>query len=392
MENFHWQIGTEVYFGQGEISHLGEAAVPLGRRALILYGGGSVKKNGIFSAAAAELERAGISWTELGGVEPNPRVETVRRGVAQCRDTGAEFLLALGGGSVIDCAKAVSGSLDYSGDPWDLISGKVPYSGKFLPVVAVPTLAATGSEMNHIAVISNTQTGDKIGTRHPGMRPRVSILDPTYTFTVSPWHTAAGTADIFAHALENYLGPMGTESSLLDGFAASVMRSCVQYGPVALEQPDNYTARAELMWAGTMAINGLLSLGKNHPWTAHAMEHPLSAYYDVTHGAGLAVLIPAWLRHILDGSTAPRLAALGHSVFGLPSTGDGLRDARSGIQAIEQFFFGALALPATLSAIGVRGTEHLAEMAQKAVKPGAKVFRPLVVEDVLAIYRSCLGA
>ena len=389
MKNFHWDIGTQVYFGRGEIARLGDAAAPLGQQALILYGGGSVKKNGIFAAAAAELERVGISWTELGGVEPNPRVETVRRGVAQCRETGAELLLAIGGGSVIDCAKAIAGSVFYAGDPWDLISGKVPYPEKFLPVVAVPTLAATGSEMDHIAVISNPETGDKIGTRHPGMRPRAAILDPTYTFTVNAWHTAAGTADIFAHALENYLGPVGTESCILDGFAAAVMRSCVMYGPIALKKPDDYEARAELMWAGTTAINGLLSLGKNHPWTAHAMEHPLSAYYDVTHGAGLAALLPAWLSHILDESTAPRLAALGHSVFEIPRTGDDLRDAREGIQAMRRFFFGALALPEKLSALGVTGTEHLEEMAQKAAKPGARVFRPLTAEDVLAIYQSC---
>ena len=389
MENFHWNIGTEVYFGRGQIARLGEAAAPLGRRALILYGGGSVKRNGIFAAAAAELERVGIAWTELGGVEPNPRVETVRRGAALCRETGAELLLAIGGGSVIDCAKAIAGCVFYAGEPWDLISGKVPYPEKFLPVVAVPTLAATGSEMDHIAVISNPDTGDKIGTRHPAMRPRAAILDPTYTFTVNAWHTAAGTADIFAHALENDLGPRGTESCILDGFAVSVLRSCVKYGPIALQEPQNYEARAELMWAGTTAINGLLSLGKNHPWTAHAMEHPLSACYDVTHGAGLAALLPAWLSHILDRETAPRLAALGRGVFDLSPTGDAYRDAQAGIQAMRGFFFGALGLPDKLSALGVSGTEHLAEMAQKAVKPGAKVFRPLTAEDVLAIYQSC---
>lgn len=389
MQNFHWNIQTQMFFGHGQIANLGTAASECGKRALIVYGGGSVKRSGIFDAATAQLKAHGVSYVELAGVTPNPRLDTVKKGVTVCREEGVDVILALGGGSVIDCAKVIAGSVHYSGDPWDLVSGKQPYPDNFLPVIAVITLAATGSEMDHIAVISNWETNEKLGTRHPKMRPRYAIMDPGYTFSVNHYQTASGTADIFAHALENYLNPKGRESYILDGFAESVMRTCVKYGPKALECPDDYEARAQLMLASSHAINGLLSLGKNHSWTAHGLEHQLSAYYDVTHGAGLAVVIPAWLEYILNEETAPKLRQLAVQVFQITPTGNDIQDARAGISQLRKFFFEVLGLPENLRGLGITEKDKFSEMAKKAATDSKYVFFPITQEDAAAIYTAC---
>lgn len=389
MENFLWDIGTKLHFGHGQIKQLGIEAAACGSNALIVYGGGSVKRNGIFEAATAQLHAHGVDFVEMGGVEPNPRLETVKRGVALCREHRADMILALGGGSAIDCAKAIAGSVHYDGDPWDLISGKKSYPETFLPILVVLTIAATGSEMDHIAVITNWETKEKIGTRHPYMRPKVAILDPCYTYTVSRYQTASGIADIFAHALENYLNPPHTESFLLDGFAEAVMRTCLVYGPKALENPEDYEARAQLMLASSHAINGLLSLGKDHSWTAHGIEHQLSAHYDVTHGAGLAVIIPAWLEYCLSPVTAPKLRQLAVRVLDISPTGDDIRDARTGITKLRAFFFQDLSLPSTLRGLGISDKSRFFTMAQKAVKPGGNTFVPVTADGVLRIYESC---
>ncbi len=389
MQNFHWNIQTQVFFGRGQIAQLGAATAECGKKALIVYGGGSVKRSGIFDAATEQLKAHGVSYAELAGVTPNPRLDTVKKGVAVCREEGVDVILALGGGSVIDCAKVIAGSVHYPGDPWDLVSGKHPYPDDFLPVIAVVTLAATGSEMDHIAVISNWETNEKIGTRHPQMRPRYAIMDPCYTFSVSRYQTASGTADIFAHALENYLNPKGRESYILDGFAASVMRTCVEYGPKALENPEDYEARAQLMLASSHAINGLLSLGKDHAWTAHGLEHQLSAYYDVTHGAGLAVVIPAWLEYVLNEETAPKLRQLAVQVFQITPTGNDVQDAKTGIAKMRNFFFEVLGLPENLRGLGIAEKDKFAEMAQKAATGSRMVFVPITQEDAMEIYKAC---
>ena len=389
MQNFHWNIQTQVFFGRGQIAQLGTATAECGKKALIVYGGGSVKRSGIFDAATEQLKAHGVSYVELAGVTPNPRLDTVKKGVAVCREEEVDVILALGGGSVIDCAKVIAGSVHYPGDPWDLVSGKHPYPDNFLPVIAVVTLAATGSEMDHIAVISNWETNEKIGTRHPKMRPRYAIMDPCYTFSVSRYQTASGTADIFAQALENYLNPKGRESYILDGFAASVMRTCVEYGPKALENPEDYEARAQLMLASSHAINGLLSLGKEHAWTAHGLEHQLSAYYDVTHGAGLAVVIPAWLEYVLNEETAPKLRQLAVQVFQITPTGNDVQDAKTGIAKMRNFFFEILGLPENLRELGITKKDKFAEMAQKAATGSRMVFVPITQEDAMEIYKAC---
>lgn len=308
MNHFVYTVPTAIYFGKGQIEKLPEIVGAWGKRVLIVYGGGSIRKNGIFDRAVELLDAAGISWIELGGVDPNPRIETVRKGVEICRQEKIEVLLPIGGGSSIDCAKVVAAGACYDGDPWDLVldSRKIT---KALPVISVLTLAATGSEMDTAAVISDLERGDKIGTKSEYMRPKASILDPSYTETVNAWHTASGTADIMSHIFEAYFS--NTEGYMQDRMAEGLLKTCIEFGIRAVKNPEDYEARANLMWAGSWAINDFLKLGKEVAWSVHPMEHELSAYYDITHGAGLAVLTPHWMRHVLNDRTAENSALTG---------------------------------------------------------------------------------
>ena len=307
MENFIYSIPTTIYFGKGQIEHVSQAVRPYGKKALIVYGGGSVKKNGIFDRVTEILEHEGIAWEELGGVEPNPRIETVRKGAEFCKAGNIEVVLPIGGGSTIDCAKIIAAGALYDGDAWDLVlDGKKIQAA--LPIVAVLTLAATGSEMDTAAVISDMASNNKLGTKSEHIRPKAAIMDPSYTETVNAWHTAAGTADIMSHILESYFS--NAEGYMQDRMAEGLLKTCIQFGIRAVEHPDDYEARANLMWAGSWAINDFLKLGKLVPWSVHPMEHELSAYYDITHGAGLAILTPHWMRHVLnnqDGGKVPYL-------------------------------------------------------------------------------------
>ena len=329
MLNFDYKIDTEIFFGRGQISHLGAAVRAFAESALVVYGGGSVVHSGVLGAATAQLSEAGVSYTELSGVQPNPRIASVREGVRRCKERKLTAVLAVGGGSSIDCAKAIAAGACYNGDPWDLVCDP-SLIRVALPVFSVLTLAATGSEMDSVAVISNPETMDKKGFGAPCLRPRASVLDPTYTFTVPKNQTAAGTADIMSHILENYFSPV-EGAFIQDGFAETLLRACVKYGPVAMARPDDYEARANLMWASSHAINGLISLGKPVPWSVHSMEHQLSAWYDLTHGVGLAILTPHWMDMVLSEQTAPRFAHYGESVFGL--RGEMMEQARGAIAA-----------------------------------------------------------
>ena len=260
MKNFTYAIPTVIHFGKGQIEKLGAEIAQRSRKVLVVYGGGSVKRNGIYDAALAQLKAHGVEWAELSGVEPNPRIATVREGVRLCREQGLDGVLALGGGSVIDCSKGVAAGALYDGDPWDFPAGKaVPE--KALPLFTVLTMAATGSEMDSIAVISNPETNEKEAFAGSCCYPAVSILDPTYTYSLPAAQTAAGTADIMSHTFENYFSPIET-NYLADSLAEAILRSCVKYGPKAMETPDDYEARANLMWNASWAINGFLDMGK----------------------------------------------------------------------------------------------------------------------------------
>jgi len=387
MKNFTWSIPTVVHFGKGQIEKLGGEIAARAHKVLVVYGGGSVKRGGVYDAAIAQLKSHGIGWEELPGVEPNPRIGTAREGVRLCREHGLDGVLALGGGSVIDCAKCVAAGALYDGDPWDF-SGRKLSPERALPIFTVLTMAATGSEMDSIAVMSNPETNEKESFSGPCCYPAVSILDPTYTYTLPASQTAAGTADIMSHTFENYFSPIET-SYLADSMAEAILRSCVKYGPIALRTPDDYEARANLMWNASWAINGFLEMGKPVAWSVHRMEHELSAFYDITHGVGLAILTPNWMRYALSGRTQGRFARYGVNVWGLDASLPERELAEAAIQKTRDFFT-SLGLPASLSEVGI-GAEHFEEMARKARNNGFdRTFVPLSVEDIVSIYKMSL--
>jgi len=382
--NFTYDIGTVVHFGKGQIEKLPEAVLQYGKKALLCYGGGSIKKNGIYDAVTQGFSQAGIQWVELSGIDPNPRVTSVAEGAKLCRDNDVEVVVAVGGGSTIDCAKAIACATFYQGDPWDLITQKAPIT-KALPVLSVLTLSATGSEMDCGGVISNLETNDKIGFGAPMLRPKVSILDPEYTFSVSKYQTAAGTADIISHILEVYFS-RETDFYLNDRLCEALLKTAMHFGRIAVEEPQNYVARANLMWTSSLAINDLISYGKGCAWSCHPMEHELSAFFDITHGVGLAILTPAWMEYILSDVTVDKFVEYGVNVFDLRSEGKDRYDvAREAIDATRQVFV-EMGIPTRLSEVGI-ARESLSAMAQKVDLPDAYV--PLGPSDVLKIYEMC---
>lgn len=388
MQNFRFHTPTEVHFGRGSIEQLPAAIRRHGTRVLLVYGGGSIKRSGLYERVLQLLE--GCEIHELGQVEPNPRVTSVNAGAELCRRHDIQVVLAVGGGSVIDCAKAICTAAFYEGDAWDMILDW-SLSVKALPLVDVLTLSATGSEFDGGSVISNAETSEKMFISHDFLQPVTSILDPEYTYSVDAWHTAAGAADMMSHIMEVYF--VMETTGLMDGICESVLRSVIANTPRALTDPHDYNARAELMWCASLACNGLCSLG-NQPstWACHAMEHELSAYYDITHGVGLAIVTPRWMRHSLNEHTAVRFARFARNVFGIADQGNQQAVARAGIEALEHFFT-AIGIPATLGALKI-GDEHIEDMARHMIDKYPADFstaiRPLAYEDVVAIYRACL--
>lgn len=386
MQNFHYNIPTQIYFGKGQIANLGENLKKLSDHVLLVYGGGSIKKSGLYDAVTKQLRDAEIAWEELSGVEPNPRIESVRKGVALCREHGLGAVLAVGGGSVIDCAKIVASGTCYEGDPWDQVLDRNKIT-KALPVASVLTLAATGSEMDGFAVISDLSKNEKWGSGNDLTKPVFSIMDPEYTYTVSARQTAAGTADIMSHTFENYF-TQEKGAYLQARFCESILKTCIKYAPVALQNPEDYEARANLMWASSMAINGICSYGENTAWAVHPMEHELSAFYDITHGVGLAIMTPNWMEYVLNEDTVWRFAEYGKNVWGIQE-GTDMEIAQEAIAKTREFF-ASLGLPATLSEIGIDRT-HFDVMAQKAADGGLKYgFIPLDKEDVKKIFEMAL--
>lgn len=387
MINFHYSIPTEIFFGKGQISALGKNIKRYGSKVLMVYGGGSIKKNGIYDTAIKLLKENKIKFWELPGVDPNPRISSVRQGIQICRENRIDFILAIGGGSVIDCSKAISAGFYYGGDPWDIVTDPSKIK-KALPIGSVLTLAATGSEMDIFAVITNEDTKEKLGTSSPHIVPRFSILDPTYTFTVSKRQTAAGTADIMSHIFEIYFN--NTEGAYVQNrMAEALLSTCIKYGPVAIEHPDNYEARANLMWTSSLAINGLLTYGKVKGWSVHPMEHELSAFYDITHGIGLAILTPYWMEYVLDDKTVDSFVRYGINVWNMDRSENKFSIARKSIEKTREFFNG-LGLPSRLRDVNI-GEENFEKMAERVTRSG-KIgeFKPLLKKDVINIYRAAL--
>ena len=390
MLNFVHDIPTKLYFGRGQIERLSQVLAPFGKRVLLTYGGGSIKKTGLYDTVMGILAEGGFQVTELPGIEPNPRIESVEKGVKLCRENGIDVILAVGGGSTIDCSKAIAVGVYYEGDDlWEMVKNAHSQAKKALPLVDVLTLSATGSEFDGGGVISNMTTNEKLGAAF--IYPSASICDPIYTFTVSKYQTAAGSADIMSHIFEDYFSRT-PDSDLSDGIAETILKSVMKNTPIALAKPDDYSARANLMANASVACSGIPEYGKQPTaWPCHAMEHPLSAYYDITHGVGLAILTPRWMRFILkkDPGCAWRFVRMAKNVFGLTGEDD-MALARAGIDALEAYFR-STGIPMSLGELGI-GTEHFADMAAKANAGGClhDAFVPLNDEDVVAIYTACL--
>ena len=361
METFVYDIPTRVYFGPDQLENLGKELAAFGKRVLLCYGGGSIKKSGLYDRVTAQVEAAGLELFELSGIEPNPRVSSVNAGADICKREKIDVLLAVGGGSVLDCTKYIGAAAYYDGDAWDILLGKVEVT-KCLPVVTVLTLAATGSEMDAGGVISNPETQDKIGRIFPVMQPKVSFLDPTETYSVSPYQTACGAADILSHLLEIYFVPQGESMYMLDRFMEGMLKTVIKYAPIALEQPDDYEARANLMWTSSWAINGFAGALQKCEWTCHPIEHELSAIYDITHGLGLAIVTPRWMKYVLDETTVERFYEYGVNVFGLDDSLPKMTVAQQSIALTEDFLFNKLGLKSTLTEIGI-DARHIPSLA-----------------------------
>ena len=386
MKNFTYLTPTKICFGEGQISHLKELKKS-GTKVLLVYGGGSIRRMGLYDEAAGILKDEGLTVFELSGVEPNPRIESVRAGAALCKENGIEMVLAIGGGSVLDCAKVIAGAACYDGDAWDLVIHPRRIKAS-LPIYTVLTMSATGSEMNGNAVITDMNKNEKWGTYSPLFKPVLSILDPTYTYSVPAKQTAAGTADIMSHTFENYFTPeRGID--LQAGFAETILKTCIKYGPAALKNPNDYEARANLMWASTNAINGLLSCGAAVSWCVHPMQHELSAFYDVTHGEGLALLTPHWMEYALafyPEETTAKFADYGVNVWGIPWIGDPAEIAKEAIRRTRDFFVNDLHIPGTMRELGIPDKRNFAIMAKKAADGCKGSYVPLDADAILHIY------
>lgn len=387
MNNFNFQNKTAIRFGKNVIdTELHDAVAQFGQRVLLVFGGGSIKQSGLYDRVRAAL--TDLEVVELSGIAPNPKIDSVRVGQDLVKTHDIDVVLAVGGGSVIDAAKVIASSKFYDADPWDLVvDSSKRYEIAQLPVVDILTLSATGTEMNVGSVISNPETNQKLGTGGPNS-PAVSFLDPTLTFSVSPWQTAAGVIDIFSHLTEQYFDQ--TPNDVTSGMMAGLYRAVIKNAPIALANPNDYDARAALMWASTMALNGLVDVGNTNGWTVHPIEHELSAYYDITHGVGLGIITPRWMQRSLSAETLPRFAQFGREVWGL--TGDDATVAQGAIQATFDWIK-SLNVPTTLPGVGITDDTHFDAMANSAVTVGhldQAAYVTLQPQDVVALFQAAM--
>lgn len=387
MQNFDYQTPTRLIFGEGAISSLPKVMKSFGKKVLMTYGSGSIKKLGLYDKVKELLRDYEIY--ELSDIQPNPKYDpSVLDGVRICKENDIDVILSVGGGSVLDCSKAIAAGAKYEGDPWDLIIDKVK-AKEALPIVDILTLAATGSEYDCGGVISRTETNDKLEYLDPLVFPACSILDPVYTFTVSKKQTAAGCVDGMNHIMEQYF----TEDTTLlnDGFCEAGLRSLMVNGKKCLDNPEDYTARAEMMQVCTYGCNGIYALGNSESgWPCHAIEHALSAYYDIIHGEGLAIITPRWMKHILSDRTVGRFVKYGVNVFGIDSSLERYEIAEKAIEETYRFFE-SIGVPMHLREVGI-DESRLSEIARHiAVNEGLEnAYVPLSEQDILDILKASL--
>lgn len=387
MRNFDFYNPTKLIFGQGTLEALKTEVPKYGKNVLLMYGGGSIKRSGLYDKVMAELSAIDAVVTELSGVEPNPRLSTVHKGVELCHEHNIDLILAVGGGSVLDCAKAVAVGAKYEGDMWDFVERKAAAQDA-LPLGTVLTMAATGSEMNNGSVITNEVTKEKMGWGSIHAFPAFSILDPENTFTLPRDQTVYGMVDIMSHVLEHYFHTDGN-TPVQDGFCETLLRTVIETAPKLIEDLNNYELRETIMYCGTMALNGMVSMGFAGDWATHNIEHAVSAVYDIPHGGGLAILFPQWMKYNLDTNPA-RFRKLAVNVFGVDPAGK--TDKEIGLEGIEALrsFWDSIGAPKTLADYDIDDSE-IGSMADKAVRFGPfGNFRKLEREDVVEIYKMAL--
>ena len=389
MDKFSFCSPTHVYFGKDSIENLpnGLNNIKENAKLLLVYGGGSIKKLGIYDKFMEPCKANGNEIFELGGVEPNPRIQSVEKGLEIVKENEIDIIVGIGGGSAIDAAKAIALARYYEGNPWDVVV-KPSLATKAMPIVAIPTLSATGTETDNFSVISNPETNEKVGIASQLIRPVLAIMDPTYTYSVNKYHTGAGTADIFSHIFEGYFNK-NRGAFVKKRINEALLKTVIKYGPIALENPEDYEARSNLMWAASLAINGETFLG-NHTasWSCHPLEHILSGYYDITHGAGLAVLTPAWMKYCLKADYAvDDFAEYGVNVWGIDENLEKKEIANLAIEKTKEFLT-SLGMPDNLKDTGIPDDTKLKEMADHIGNLNI-AYVEMTPEDILNIYKSC---
>lgn len=367
MKSFVFYNPTKLIFGKDQVKTLPDHLPAGTKNVLLVYGGGSIKKNGVYDDVMEQLNNEGAAVTELSGVEPNPKLTTVREGVELCREHDIDFILAVGGGSVIDAVKTIAAAAKYEGDAWDLVTRKAaPVDA--LPFGTVLTMAATASEMNAGSVITNWETNEKYGWGHPPYtNPKFSILDPQNTVTVPKDQTVYGIVDMMTHLMEQYFHEE-TQSPVQDEMIEGVMRAVKDTAPKLLEDLLNYEHRETIMYAGTLALNGMMQMGYKGDWASHNIEHAVSAVYDIPHAGGLAILFPNWMEYNIDVQTK-RFARLGEKVFGIET--EGKTDKEVGLEGIKALrkFWSSLGAPETLADYDI-SDEKFDTIVDRAMKRG----------------------
>jgi len=387
MQNFTYQNTTKIVFGKGTEEEVGEYTAKHGSKVLLHYGGGSIKKYGTYDKVVKSLEKAGIEYVELGGVEPNPKLSLVHKGIELAKEESVDFILAVGGGSVIDSAKAIAVGYFYDGDVWDFYYNNVEIT-EALPVGVVLTIPAAGSESSTSSVVTKMDGMYKRSIGTELIRPKFAIMNPEITFTLPDYQTACGAVDIMAHIMERYF--TNTDNvEYTDRLSEASLKTIINNTPKVLEDNEDYAARAEIMWVGSNAHNGLLGTGREEDWSSHGIEHELSGIYDVAHGAGLAVIFPAWMNYVYKHDLE-RFAQFAVRVWDVdPDFKDLEWTAKQGIKKLKEFF-SEIGMPVTLAELDIPA-DRLEEMAEKATENGPiGSFVELDTEDVLKIYKSAL--
>lgn len=390
MKNFTYQLPTRFVFGRSTENEVGREVRALGgTRVLIHYGGGSAVRSGLIDRVKKALDEQGISHVELGGVQPNPRDTLVYQGIELARREGVDFVLAVGGGSAIDSSKAIAHGLQYEGDFWDFFCGKASPQ-KTTPFGVVLTMSAAGSESSNSCVITQESTKTKRGLRSELNRPKFAIMNPELAMTLPPYQIACGATDILAHIMERYF-TCETEVDLTDRLCEGAMQAVIRATRMAVEHPDNYDAQAQLMWGSTIAHNETLGVGRVSDFGSHQIEHELSALYDVPHGAGLAVVFPAWMRYQMHKNVM-RFAQFAVRVYHCEMDFEHPeRTALAGIEAHESFLR-AIGMPVTLRELGAK-SEDIPALAAKTKKTnpadgttgGAYPMKAADIEEILRI-------